>query len=95
MCGCGENKMTVERNCLFCFKHSARISYVFNFRKGLEKCQYGHVWNKKTGELIEENKEVYSEVFETTVRQSGNGAHIMLGKKWVGKRVKVSIEEID
>jgi len=35
-----------------------------------------------------------SETFEVTVGRSGNGGHIMLGKKWVGKRVKVSIEEI-
>lgn len=41
------------------------------------------------------NKDITLEEFETTVRQSGNGGHIILSKKWVGKRVRITVREIN
>jgi len=42
-----------------------------------------------------DEKNVLAEEFETTVRRSGNGGHIMLSKKWVGKRVRITVREIN
>lgn len=44
---------------------------------------------------MRQDKNPISEEFETTVRRSGNGGHIMLSKKWVGKRVRITVREIN
>ena len=33
--------------------------------------------------------------FETTISKIGNSAHVILPKNFIGKRVKIRIEEID
>jgi putative transposon-encoded protein len=40
------------------------------------------------------SKKVLGEDFEFTVQQCGNSAHIRLSNKWVGKRVRVHVEEV-
>jgi putative transposon-encoded protein len=40
------------------------------------------------------SKRVLSEEFEFTVQTCGNSAHIRLSNKWLGKRVRVKVEEI-
>jgi putative transposon-encoded protein len=40
------------------------------------------------------SKKVVSEEFEFTVQRCGNSAHIRLSNKWLGKRIRVKIEEI-
>ena len=38
-------------------------------------------------------KDLLAEEFYVFVQDCGNSAHIRLSKKWLGKRVKVRIEE--
>jgi putative transposon-encoded protein len=40
------------------------------------------------------SKKVVNEEFEFTVQACGNSAHVRLSKKWLGKRIRVRIEEI-
>jgi putative transposon-encoded protein len=41
------------------------------------------------------SKKVFSEEFEFTVQKCGNSAHIRLSNKWLGKRIRVKIEQVD
>ena len=35
------------------------------------------------------------EEFEFTVQKCGNSGHIRLSNKWIGKRIRIRIEEIE
>lgn len=35
------------------------------------------------------------EEFEFTVQKCGNSGHIRLSSKWIGKRIRIKIEEIE
>ena len=41
------------------------------------------------------SKKVVREEFEFTVQKCGNSAHIRLSSKWLGKRIRVKVEEIE
>jgi len=41
------------------------------------------------------SKEPLAEEFEFTVQVCGGSGHVRLGKKWVGKRVRISVREIN
>ena len=40
------------------------------------------------------SKKAFSEEFEFTVQKCGNSAHVRLSSKWLGKRIRVKIEEV-
>jgi putative transposon-encoded protein len=40
------------------------------------------------------SKKMLGEEFEFTVQKCGNSGHIRLSSKWIGKRIRVKIEEI-
>jgi putative transposon-encoded protein len=41
------------------------------------------------------SKKMLGEEFEFTVQKCGNSGHIRLSSKWIGKRIRIKIEEID
>ncbi len=44
--------------------------------------------------LLGMSKKVLGEEFEFTVQKCGNSGHIRLSSKWIGKRIRVRIEEV-
>ncbi len=41
------------------------------------------------------SKKMLGEEFEFTVQKCGNSGHIRLSSKWIGKRIRIKIEEIE
>jgi putative transposon-encoded protein len=41
------------------------------------------------------SKKVLNEEFEFTVQKCGNSGHVRVSSKWIGKRIRIRIEEID
>ena len=40
------------------------------------------------------SKKMLGEEFEFTVQKCGNSGHVRLSSKWIGKRIRVRIEEV-
>jgi putative transposon-encoded protein len=40
------------------------------------------------------SKNMQSEEFEYVIQECGNSAHIRMSKKWLGKKVKVKVQEV-
>jgi putative transposon-encoded protein len=41
------------------------------------------------------SKKMLGEEFEFTVQKCGNSGHIRLSSKWIGRRIRIKIEEIE
>jgi putative transposon-encoded protein len=41
------------------------------------------------------SKTMIGEEFEFTVQKCGNSGHVRLSNKWIGKRVRIKVEEIE
>jgi putative transposon-encoded protein len=41
------------------------------------------------------SKKMLGEEFEFTVQKCGNSGHVRLSSKWIGKRIRIRIEEIE
>jgi putative transposon-encoded protein len=41
------------------------------------------------------SKKMLGEEFEFTVQKCGNSGHVRLSSKWIGKRIRIKIEEIE